>query len=62
MKLENTREAKISDRQKVNAWLDWIGEHDQAVRDEVLENCAKDKEARSYYVKRYEQRGEHDRA
>lgn len=44
-----------SDRQKVNAWLDHIGEQDPACRNEILENCAKDPEARAYYVGRYEQ-------
>ena len=42
-----------SDRAKVNAWLDAIGEIDEACRNEVLEHCEKDKEARMYYVGRY---------
>lgn len=43
-----------SDRQKVEAWLDKINEHDPACRAEVMEQCAKDREARAYYVSRYE--------
>lgn len=45
----------VSDRQKVEAWLDHIGEHDKATRDEVFENCAKDKEAKAYFLRRYQQ-------
>lgn len=44
-----------SDRAKVNLWLTKIGEHDEACRAEVIEQCAKDREARAYYVLRYEQ-------
>lgn len=44
-----------SDRAKVNAWLDHINETDEACRAEVLEQCAKDKEARVYYVNRYKE-------
>jgi hypothetical protein len=44
-----------TDRSKINKWLDKINEKDQAIRDEVLDNCAKDIESRKYYVKRYEQ-------
>jgi hypothetical protein len=43
-----------SDRAKVNAWLDKIGEHEDACRAEVLEQCKNDPEARAYYVGRYE--------
>lgn len=43
----------MNDREKVTAWLDHIQEKDEACRAEVLEQCAKDKEARAYYVKRY---------
>ena len=42
-----------TDRQKVNTWLDSINETDQATRDEVLGQCAKDKDARAYYVNQY---------
>lgn len=42
-----------SDRQKVELWLTKIGEHDEACRAEVIEQCAKDREARAYYVGRY---------
>lgn len=43
-----------TDRQKVNAWLDHTGEFDDKCRNEVLEQCVKDIEARKYYVNRYE--------
>lgn len=42
-----------TDRAKINAWLDHINEHDPTCRAEVLESCAKDTDARAYYVKRY---------
>lgn len=42
-----------SDRAKVNAWLDFIGETDESCRKEVLEQCSKDKEARAYYLEQY---------
>ena len=44
-----------TDRAKVNAWLDRINETDEACRAEVLERCAKDPEARAYYVMRSEE-------
>lgn len=53
-KLSQLKNAE-TDREKINKWLDKIGERDQAIRDEVLYNCAKDIEARRYYVKRFEQ-------
>lgn len=40
---------------KVNAWLDKIGEHDEACRQEVLEQCKDDPEARQYYLQRSEE-------
>jgi len=40
---------------KVNDWLDRINETDEACRDEVLEQCAKNPEARAYYVARSEE-------
>lgn len=43
-----------SDRQKVIAWLDSINEHDPACREEVLQHCKDDIEARGYYVGRHE--------
>jgi len=43
------------DRQKVNNWLDRINETDEACRAEVLDQCAKDPEARAYYVARSEE-------
>lgn len=45
---------KQSERAKINKWMDKIGESEQAIRDEVLDNCAKDIEARKYYVGRFE--------
>ena len=44
-----------SDRQRVERWLNSIGETDQACRDEVLEQCKADLAARAYYVAMYEQ-------
>lgn len=44
----------MTDRQKVAAWLDKIQEHDQATRAEVMEVCANDKNARAYFVERFE--------
>ena len=43
----------LADREKINLWLDHIQESDPVCRNEVIEHCAKDKEARAYYVKRY---------
>lgn len=60
MKLADLKRG-LDDRAKVNAWLDHIGEHGPACRNEILENCAKDPETRAYYVQRYETRGEHDK-
>lgn len=44
---------KIDDRAKVNKWLDHINETDQSCRNEVLEQCSKDPEARAFYVGLY---------
>ena len=41
-----------SDRAKVNAWLDKIGEHDPDCRAEVLAQCKDDPTARQYYLSR----------
>lgn len=48
-----TMDEKFTDRQKVQLWLDSIGETDPACRNEVLEACAKSKECRAYYVGRF---------
>ena len=40
-----------SDRAKVIAWLDRIGEFDEACRNEVLELCSKDIEYRKAILK-----------
>lgn len=52
-----------TDRDKVNAWLDSIGETDKACRDEILDACAKGAEIdgvmvpaaefRRFYVGKY---------
>lgn len=47
--------AMSSDKEKVLKWLDSIGEKDRQCIDEVIEQCAKDQEARDYYVGRYSQ-------
>ena len=44
-----------TDRAKVEAWLDSIGEHDQDCRAEVLAQCKDDKDARAYYLMRSEE-------
>ena len=41
--------SKQTDRQLVNIWLDEIGEHDPACREEVIEAC-KTPDGRAYYV------------
>ena len=43
----------MTDRQKVEKWLDHINERDPACREEVLKNCKADLDARAYYVRRY---------
>lgn len=52
----------MTDLQKVAAWLNHIGETDQPTRLEVRDNCMADPDCMAYFVKRYENRGEHDRA
>ena len=47
--------AASENRKKVLDWLDKIGETDEACRAEVLDQCAKDPEARAYYVMRSEE-------
>lgn len=42
----------MTDRERVLKWLAHIGETDQAVIDEVINQCRTDKEARAYYVGR----------
>ena len=46
--MENTK--KMTDRELVNDWLDKIHETDPACRQEVLDACANDKSARTYYL------------
>lgn len=44
----------MTDRQKVAAWLDFIGEKCEETRREVIELCVTDKAARAYFVGRYQ--------
>lgn len=59
-KLEELK-TRDSDRQKVEAWLDFIGEDDPECREEVFTHCKESIEARKYYVGRYETRSNLDR-
>lgn len=43
----------MGDRAKVEIWLDKIGETDKVCRNEVLEICSNDREARAYFMLRY---------
>lgn len=52
MEIEKSKQP--TDREKVLARLDSIGEDDPACREEVLNACAKDREVRLYYVGRGE--------
>jgi hypothetical protein len=45
---------KKQDLQHISVWLDHIQEFDPACRNEVMQHCEQDKEAREYYMKRYE--------
>ncbi|MCS5583949.1 MAG: hypothetical protein NZ777_10585 [Pseudomonadales bacterium] len=36
----------------IRAWLENIGETDQAIIDEVMERCKSDSAARTYFLKR----------
>ena len=42
-----------TDRAKVSAWLDHINETDEVCRAEVIAQCESDKDARAYYVSRF---------
>ncbi len=55
----NAKELKeiVSDRQKVNEWLDHIQEFDREARKEVLDMCSSDPEARKYFVSRFNEIG-----
>ena len=55
MKLADLKN-RDTDRKKVNDWLDRIGETDPKCREEVLQACAKDLDARKYYVRLAEQK------
>lgn len=48
-----TKLKEKSDREKVLIWLQSIGEDDPRCIAEVIEQCAKDVEARKYYLSRY---------
>ena len=54
MKLSELKNG-LDARGKVNAWLDHISEHDEAIRSEVMQQCTVDKESREYFVSRFEQ-------
>jgi hypothetical protein len=49
----NLKPKEQTDREKVLAWLKQINETDPACIAEVIEQCAKDKEARVFYVGLY---------
>lgn len=51
----------ISNINRVNDWLDWIGEHDEACRAEVIAHCKADSSAMAYYVGRWETRSNLDK-
>jgi len=51
----------MTDRQKVESWLDFIGEFDQSCRAEVLAHCKESTDARAYYVGRWETRSDLDK-
>jgi len=44
-----------SEQKNILAWLSHIGETDQAIIDDVLDYCASNPEALSYYLKRAEE-------
>lgn len=46
----------LSDREKVLEWLRRIGETDPDCIAEVIEQCSSSKEARDYYLSRYEEK------
>jgi hypothetical protein len=63
-KQDNTaieRVQAMANRSRVNAWLTHIGEHDNAIRDSVLEDCATNPESRIYYLERHRTMGQHDK-
>ena len=49
MKLSSDAESRIQ------TWFEHIGETDQAIIDEALENCRVDSNARKYFLKRSEE-------
>lgn len=51
-----TSKKPLSDREKVLDWLNRIGETDPACIAEVIEQCSKSKEARDYYLSRYNEK------
>ena len=46
-------ENKLTDRQKVMKLFDLVGEHDETMRDYVLDQCKDDVEIRRGYVAHY---------
>ena len=45
----------LTDRQKINALMDMVGENDPAMREYILKQCADDVEIRRGYVSHYHQ-------
>lgn len=41
-----------ADAHLIRSWLEWIGETDAQIINEVLENCARDDGCRRYYLTR----------
>lgn len=42
-----------TDCNKIETWLNFIGETDAVIRCEIIDGCRKDIETRKYFVKRY---------
>jgi hypothetical protein len=47
----------ITDRQKIQSWLRSIGETDQAIIDDIIRQCSKDREKLDYFVARFDYDG-----
>ena len=48
-------EKELTPREKVGKWLDSIGETDEGCRAEVMQSCADRKEARDWYLSKYDE-------
>lgn len=44
---------ELTPREKVGKWLDSIGENDETCRAEVMKSCADSKDARDWYLSKY---------